>query len=166
MHDETHRFYKHPLIIIGSEISNDFVNVTTRFSTAAVVCSFINQKGSGVKSCSIVYKQSETCGIDTLRMSPTKLNAQSIYSDTVTIGIPFVRTLHFSERSYCFIINASNGTHTAFVQGTFKGIITIVVHDKYFGSLTVTNCNTMCTGCDPNLQDAYLYLMVLSVIHH
>ena len=123
---------KHPLTITGSEISNEFVNVTMHFSTAAVICSFINQNGSSVKSCSIIYKQSETCGIDTLRSSPTKLNAQSIYSDTVTIGIPFVRALHFSEQSYCFIINASNGTHTAFVQGTFRGIITIVVHDKYF----------------------------------
>ena len=91
--------------------------------SAAVVCTFINQQAndlsSTTKTCSIVYNQSETCEVDDmLRLSPIRQIAQDT-SDNVKIGLPFVNRLHGSRGMYCFVVNATNGTHTAMIRGTF-----------------------------------------------
>ena len=118
------------LLISSTDITNNFVAVTINLMSGAVICTFLNQRGGGsssaIKSCSIVYNQSETCEVDDmLRLSPIRQIAQD-RSDVVTIGLPFVNRLRGSRGSYCFVVNATNGTYTAMVRGTFDtGIVFI-----------------------------------------
>ena len=90
--------------------------------SAAVTCSFQQSTagGSAIKTCSIVYNQSEGCLVDdTLRLSQDQQIAQHT-SDSVIIGLPFVNRLRSGRQSYCFVVNATNGTYTAMIRGTFN----------------------------------------------
>ena len=82
-----------------------------------------------MKTCSITYYPSDSCRVtDALQLSTTKQSAQNI-SNFVAIGIPFVDHLRDSNRTYCFVINASNGTHAATVQGALnRGTCNYVTH--------------------------------------
>jgi hypothetical protein len=67
-----------------------------------------------------VYNQSETCEVDdTLRLSQVRQIAQDT-SDLVIIGLPFVNHLRSDRQSHCFVVNATNGTYTAMIRGTFN----------------------------------------------
>ena len=67
-----------------------------------------------------MYNQSETCEVDdTLRLSQVRQIAQDT-SDSVIIGLPFVNGLRSDRQSYCFVVNATNGTYTAMIRGTFN----------------------------------------------
>ena len=112
------------LITFPAEITNEFVTVTIDLMSAAVTCDFQQStSSSATKTCSIVYNQSETCEVDdTLRLSQVRQIAEDT-SDSVTIGLPFVnRRLSTSgaRQSYCFVVNATNGTYTAMIRGTFN----------------------------------------------
>ena len=67
-----------------------------------------------------MYHQSETCEVDdTLSLSQIRQTAQNT-SDTVTIGLPFINHVRGGRDSYCFVINATNGTYTVMIRGTFS----------------------------------------------
>ena len=108
-------------IAFPAEITNEFVTVTIDLMSAAVICNFQQStSSSATKTCSIVYNQSETCEVDdTLRLSQVRQIAQDT-SDSVTIGLPFVSRLSGARQSYCFVVNATNGTYTAMIRGTFN----------------------------------------------
>ena len=96
--------------------------------STSVTCTFLNQEESIMKTCSITYYQSNSCGLDELPSLPTKQSAQNA-SNTVTIGIPFIDQLRGGDGTYCFIISANNGTHAATVQGTLnRGTLIIIPH--------------------------------------
>ena len=92
--------------------------------STAVTCTFLSSQQSNggltTKTCSIMYNQSETCEVDdTLRLSQVRQIAQNT-SDTVTIGLPYINRLRGGRDSYCFVVNATNGTYTAMIRGTFS----------------------------------------------
>ena len=102
-------------------MNNSFVKVTVDPIPPMVICAFLNQQGSSVKTCSVIYVFSETCVIgDTLRLAQQmKQTAQSI-SNTVMIGLPISHTSNNQNINGCFIATATNGTFTAMIQGSFK----------------------------------------------
>ena len=97
--------------------------VTIDLMSAAVICNFRQSSangGSTTKMCSIVYEQTETCEVDdTLRLSQVRKFAQDT-SNSVIIGFPFVNRLSSDRQTYCFVVNATNGTYTAMIRGTFN----------------------------------------------
>ena len=69
-----------------------------------------------MKTCTIMYNQSESCQLDNLVMSQTAKTA----SNTVRVRFPFVNNLRDSTELHCFVVSASNGTYRAIVQGTLN----------------------------------------------
>ena len=100
-----------------------------------------------MKTCSIMYYQSDTCGLgDELPSLATKQSAQNV-SNTVTIGIPFINQLRSGDGPYCFIVSAGNGTHEAMIQGTLnRGML----HAQTLLSHSSGHCHSH-KGCNPNL---------------
>lgn len=87
--------------------------------SGTAVCNFLNQHEDNMKSCSIVYNHSETCGIKVLDLSSVMQSAENI-SNTVIVGLPFLKHLNGNDGMYCFVATASNGTYTVMVQGKFS----------------------------------------------
>ena len=95
--------------------------------STSVTCTFLNQEESSMKTCSIAYYRSNSCGLDELSSLPTKQIAQNA-SNTITIGIPFIDQLRGGDGMFCFIVSANNGTHAATVRGTLnRGTIIIII---------------------------------------
>ena len=91
---------------------NDFVHVTFDLTSAIIVCSFLNQQETlSMRTCTVIYNQSDTCGADSGPFSQTSQSTTNI----VTIGLPLGNPR--SKGRYCFVINANNGSHTAIVKG-------------------------------------------------
>ena len=101
-------------------MNNSFVKVTIDPIPPMVTCAFLNQQGSSVKTCSVVYAFNETCMIGDnimLLLAQMKQTAQSV-SNTVMVGLPISHT--FNNHSGCFIATATNSTFTAIIQGSFN----------------------------------------------
>ena len=117
-------------LLTFSGLNDTFVNVSIDELASAVTCTFLSEKQSDVvKTCSITYKAyNDTkvqCELKALLQPQHEIQSAESLSNTVTIGLPFLRNHGIL---YCFIVVASNGTHTALVQGRFSQGINIYYH--------------------------------------
>ena len=113
--------------------------MTFDLSSDVVICKFLNQHESTIKTCTLIYNQSESCPLDT---PDTSYTAQSA-SDIVRVSFPFVNNLHDGTERHCFFVSASNGTYRAIIQGTLntgKMSINVIACCKVTGMQWYTMC--------------------------
>ena len=85
---------------------NDFVEVTYNSATSAITCSFLSQPDSmtSIKSCSVQYGECQNLIFTS-------------YGNSTGNSVTLIVLLSGSIKAYCYIITASNGTHTVMVEG-------------------------------------------------
>ena len=93
-------------------VINQFVDLSFDPTSKIATCLFLNQpKSTNEKTCSIGYGvPRETCTIFSHQSSKSS-------SDKVYLGFPKANHLQ-SQKEYCFIATASNGTFTVLVEGS------------------------------------------------
>ena len=89
---------------------NTVFNVTFNLSSNSIICTFINQqKSANMKSCQIEYgSREDDCSTFTL-----------VSKNTNNVIVPIDLPSHFFMKGYCFRVKGCNGTHAAFVEGTY-----------------------------------------------
>ena len=128
------------LILNLIDTINKFFNVTFDLSSGAAICTFLNQRESTTKTCTLVYNQSESCQLDTPDMSQTAQSA----SNVVRVSFPLISE---STEQHCFVVSASNGTYRAIIKGTLNTGTIIMIFHKLCCKDTGISC---CIGCDPS----------------
>lgn len=97
-----------------TESRNSFVEVVIDLSSSIISCNFFNQQSVNIKSCTIDYGPNGSC--DSLPFS-----SHSNYSTHSKIDIDLLTHPGFhNEKMYCYMVTASNGTHTVVVDGIFN----------------------------------------------
>ena len=87
---------------------NTVFNVTFNLSSNSIICTFI--KSADMKSCRIEYGSKEDdCSTFTLTSKDTN-------NIIVLIDLPS----HFLLKGHCFRVKGCDGTHAAFVEGTYN----------------------------------------------
>jgi hypothetical protein len=102
---------------------NTLFSVTFNLSSNSVICTFFNQQTS-TKICQIEYGSKQE-GCNTSLSSKNTLD-----SNIVSIGLPY----RFFSNGYCFKVKGYDGTHTAFMEGTYNP-----------GDVNTVTCNVMST---------------------
>lgn len=106
------------LIIRLLGTTNNFVQVIIDLLSAAVICQFIEDQGSNIKSCSIAYEPVDTCDNLCVNLSASLIRNTTVASDSVVMNLPVLSESVVKE--YCYVATASNGTLTAMVKGSFS----------------------------------------------
>ena len=103
-------------------LMNTFVNIMVDSGSSTLTCTFLNQdKSNELKTCSIMYNNSTMCDLTTIDNSPHGTHYAKNKSNIVIIGLPFLPLLHSdNEYSSCFVVTASNISHTAWIHGSFN----------------------------------------------
>lgn len=97
-----------------SDNTNNFVIVTYDKDAISIICTFLNQQDTTVKSCSIKYVQCQ----QKFTSTPKQLSAMNT---TVPNTLQVILTFDDSDEArYCYDVEASNSSYTVHVDGTLN----------------------------------------------
>ena len=105
----------HFIYFVGTK--NEFVDVKFESATS-VVCDFHNEDGQNNKVCAITFGQCQ---------QPLNISVQGVTThdlpNTVILELPI------DLESYCYLINATNGTFNVLIEGSYtsKLVVTMIV---------------------------------------
>ena len=102
---------------------NSFIEAKFDFLALRLQCTLLNQQRVNNISCSITYySQEQQCLLNT-----DLENEHSSQSNSSSVTIDLLDFPHSHNNMYCYIITASNGTHTMKVKGVFNAGILYVI---------------------------------------
>ena len=115
--------------IVFTDFKNTFINISidTMSFAVTVICTFL-QNTNALKTCSILYElyngSKSQCGLKHFDLQQQLLNERQYAQSTsnhITIGLPYMSlSPHDNNKQFCFAVFASNGTHTALIEGIFN----------------------------------------------